>query len=387
MSNDNKNVPAPVRPRVGRVVGAGLISLDVIVLDDSAYRFYAGGTCGNVLAILGYLGWNATGVARLAEEPATRRIVEDLGKWNVRTDFIGIGNRTRPPIIFHRITRDADGAAKHRFSLTCPECGEWLPQYRPVSAAALEAVMPKLNDADVYFFDRISRSTVDLARHFKARGAIVMLEPSGVGDHRLFAEALQHVDVLKYSQDRIRELPEFSAPQSLLEIQTLGDEGLRYRFSGHESRWRLLPAIAATKVVDAAGCGDWTSAGFLHALAAGKRLNDVALFDRTDVEAALRFGQALATWNCGYEGARGGMYAVSKVEFSRMIEAILKGAPARISKTTSRSAAHRALVASLCAACADSSSAIKLSSDTLQRKKRAAARLLHNVSYGRSDGG
>lgn len=383
MNNVSKFSATHDKSSASAIVGAGLISLDVVVVDDSKYRFYAGGTCGNVLAILGYLGWNATAVARHAKEPATRRIVEDLRKWNVQTDFMHLGTTTRPPIIFHRITRAADGTARHKFSLTCPECGEWLPQYRPVSAVAMEGVLPKINDAKVYFFDRISRSTVDLARHLKGRGAVVMMEPSGVGDRRLFGEALQYVDILKYAEDRIRELPEFTRPESLLEIQTLGDEGLRYRPAGEESRWQFLPAIAASKVVDAAGCGDWTSAGFLHALAIEGKFDREVLFNKARVEAALRFGQSLATWNCGYEGARGGMYAISKAEFWQMTNAIFEGAPPSGSKTLKRGAAHRALVASLCAACSDGSASFEISPAQVRRENRVAtARFVHNLDSG-----
>ncbi len=35
---------------------------------------------------------------------------------------------------------------------------------------------------------------------------------------------------------------------------------------------------------------------------------------------AFRYGQALAAWNCGFEGARGGMYASTKSSFERQIE-------------------------------------------------------------------
>jgi len=47
--------------------GIGLIALDLI-LDggDPKPRLSAGGTCGNVMAILSRLGWNAVPVARLA---------------------------------------------------------------------------------------------------------------------------------------------------------------------------------------------------------------------------------------------------------------------------------------------------------------------------------
>jgi fructokinase len=40
---------------------------------------------------------------------------------------------------------------------------------------------------------------------------------------------------------------------------------------------------------------------------------------------AFRYGQALAAWNCGFEGARGGMYASTRSSFERQIEKLLAG--------------------------------------------------------------
>lgn len=40
---------------------------------------------------------------------------------------------------------------------------------------------------------------------------------------------------------------------------------------------------------------------------------------------ALRFGQALAAWNCGFEGARGGMYNVDKKQFESGVRQIMAG--------------------------------------------------------------
>jgi fructokinase len=37
----------------------------------------------------------------------------------------------------------------------------------------------------------------------------------------------------------------------------------------------------------------------------------------------LKYGQALAAWNCGFEGARGGMYRVSESTFKKDIQQIL----------------------------------------------------------------
>ena len=52
--------------------------------------------------------------------------------------------------------------------------------------------------------------------------------------------------------------------------------------------------------------GDWCTAGLLAKLAAGgqERMRGAGA---EGVREALRYGQALAAWNCAFEGARGGI--------------------------------------------------------------------------------
>ena len=42
------------------IVGAGLISLDVLIWDGQRVpiSYYVGGTCGNVMMILAHMGWD-----------------------------------------------------------------------------------------------------------------------------------------------------------------------------------------------------------------------------------------------------------------------------------------------------------------------------------------
>ena len=67
------------------IIGTGLVALDVVLrrTGSSPPRFWAGGTCGNVLAILGFLDWKPVAVARLRPDSAGQRVVEDLKRWNV----------------------------------------------------------------------------------------------------------------------------------------------------------------------------------------------------------------------------------------------------------------------------------------------------------------
>ncbi len=76
-----------------------------------------------------------------------------------------------------------------------------------------------------------------------------------------------------------------------------------------------------------------------------KRTPQRGLFEKS--ARALRYGQALAAWNCGFEGARGGMYAVEREIFKIQIEALLSGR--KIVVTGSADVGQAAVVA--CPAC------------------------------------
>ncbi|MFX8972681.1 hypothetical protein ABTN24_19250, partial [Acinetobacter baumannii] len=89
-------------------------------------------------------------------------------------------------------------------------------------------------------------------------GAVVVFEPSALGDQSLFREAWSISHVVKYSHERLSELPEgfdFSSNQ-VLQVETLGSEGLRYRarFKRRAATpWRTLEALKAPAVRDTAG--------------------------------------------------------------------------------------------------------------------------------------
>ena len=83
----------------------GLVALDVILRTDGHVppQHHAGGTCGNVLAILAYLGWSAYPVARLRPGAAADEIRADLAQWNVKSDFLARKRDGSTPIIVQRI--------------------------------------------------------------------------------------------------------------------------------------------------------------------------------------------------------------------------------------------------------------------------------------------
>jgi len=324
-----------------KVLGAGLVSLDLVVSPDPSVpiRAWAGGTCGNVMTILAWHGWDSYPIARMNGDAASERVCVDLTRWGVHLDLAGCTPVSNTPIVVQEIRRSVHGRATHKFSWACLRCGGWLPSFKPVTQDVVEQAEAFLPGTSVFFFDRVSRGTLQLASLAAASGALVFFEPSGRGDERLFAEALELAHVVKYADQRISDLADASPSKNrMLEVQTLGVAGLRYRTPNRKSRdgWRALKAVAAERTVDSCGSGEWCTAGLIVKMAAGGRaaFESLAL---TEIKDGLMYGQELAAWNCAFEGARGGMYSSSAVN-APLITRVRKPAVAnRAFETTARS--------------------------------------------------
>ena len=315
-------------------LGTGLLALDVVCRLDSndIPPCYAGGTCGNVLTILSYLGWNTLPISRLAPGKAAEYVLNDLQRWDVGTSFVSVKEGGSTPIIIHRIGHRSSGEPFHSFSWRCPTCGAHLPGYKPILAGVAQELTERLPASQVFFFDRVSRGALHLAKEASDRGAVVFFEPCGIGDPTLFREAWSLSHVVKYSHEQLREradldLKQFERQNVLLEIETLGPMGLRYRsrLPGCSNKgWITQSAFAVKELKDTAGSGDWCSAGLLDKLAR-KGLKGLRKATLGSLREAIRYSQALATWNCNFDGARGGMYKVDPQTFRRQVEQILEG--------------------------------------------------------------
>jgi sugar/nucleoside kinase (ribokinase family) len=328
------------RPKNPVVWGIGLIALDLIVENKVTQpRVAAGGTCGNVMTILSQLGWTAIPIGRLAGDAASSLVTADLQRWGVNVGSIRIRPAARTPIIVERLKRDVAGIPFHTFSSSCPGCGRRFPGFQPVTTSSLVEKMPQLEKPDVVFIDRVSRSAIKLAEKGIKKGAIVFFEPCGVSNDKQFAEMLALSHVVKYSHDRLLHLGELEwRPQMLLEIQTLGRGGLRFRttLDSSSKRWRSLEALKVENLKDTAGCGDWLSSALIHKLSRGG-LKQLKRFSFDRLVGAMNLGQRLAAWNCGFVGARGGMYALSASQFRALITQIQVGGHAAVTREPTHS--------------------------------------------------
>lgn len=344
------------KPSPPRIVGTGLLALDIVISDtnpDDAH-LWAGGTCGNVIAILGYLGWDALPLARLKSDKAADHIVEDLEEWGVDLSYVTREEDGSTPIIIQHIKSTCEGKTVHSFSLRCPCCGEYLPSYRPVKATAAKEMACILRPPDVFFFDRPSRGALELAAAFADEGALIVFEPSGLGDKRLLREAVSLCHVLKYAHERAHDFAGIGLLDGpLLEIETQGDAGLRFRrhwLPRRAKRWHQMAANHVERVEDAAGCGDWCMAGVIHLLGQ-EGLDGFKSRSVSEITSALEFGQALAAWNCCFQAARGGMYRVSRQKFRRSVKRILSGNYGKAEFAAVPSGSVEGLLSGVCPTC------------------------------------
>jgi len=355
-----------MKPKVSRsprsgpstVIGTGLVALDVVVNEkrQNGPHLWAGGTCGNVLAVLSFLGWRAFPIARLGNDSASEFVKKDLAQCKVRLDFTSLEPRARVPIIIQHLTQRKSGLPFHRFSWNCPSCGGWLPPYRAVLESAAQEILPRIEHAHVFFFDRVSRAALTLAQKSAADGALVVFEPSCSQDRKQFQEALKIAHVLKYSHERSGNLKPLLArvkQQPLLEIETLGADGLRFRgqLMGKNSvAWQRLDAYELKEFRDPSGAGDWCTAGIIHKLGQGgwetfRRVTRRKLLD------TLVFSQALAAWACRYEGARGGMYHSDQKTLFQEVEWIINGKAGNLPRPDTPSQIVTSVFKGLCIDC------------------------------------
>jgi sugar/nucleoside kinase (ribokinase family) len=297
---------------VPRVYGTGLISLDVVYgLQKRAPKYQVGGTCGNVLSILGFLGWDSYPISRLDADRAGNIVRSDFAQCGVHSDYLGLVPTAATPIIIEQIAKTRRGRYTHRFQLACLSCGRFFPSFKPLRYKMVSEFLETAETPSVFFADRISKSILTLATHFAERGALIYFEPCGTGDEKLFRQMCRLCHILKYSQQRARTFVDvLKGAEPLLQVETLGDDGIRFRSNlpvAATGGWVKVDGLEVDGFKDAAGAGDWASAALIDFL--GR--SGLRIFEKTGQQQllkAVQYAQVLASWNCKYEGARGGMY-------------------------------------------------------------------------------
>ncbi len=319
-----------MREKVPSCVGVGFVALDVVQTRDldSSERRFAGGSCGNVLTILAYLGWSSSVVARIGCDRPGEELAADLCRWSVDTSLLIREESGATPVVYQELYRDRSGRRKHRFSRYCPECGEKAAGFRPLRIRDANTLSSRLPASEVFYFDRVARGNLELARKMRGAGALVVFEPSGVRDDGLFEECLQVSHVFKFSHRRFdAESKAVLNARIPIVVETRGAAGLEVtvRDGGRVALRRSLPAVPAPRIRDEAGSGDWCTAGLIHGMVSGGV--DPARFEKASKQilSSIRYAQAMSALNCAYEGARGAMYALPRERLFHSVGALASG--------------------------------------------------------------
>lgn len=311
-----------------RVTGAGFIALDVMLAAGSRVAYSGiGGTTGNVLSILAFLGWNSVPLVRLGRDRVGAAIHREFSRLGADMSHVRLERSLISPLLY----QFADVTAHTpRYSFACPVCGRARRFSEELVDRGGEEFARSAAASNVFFFDRVTAGTVRMASAARAGGALVFFEPSSLpADRELFHAALAAAHVVKYSAERIEQPFTNLLSFGFIEIQTMGSRGLRFRKHCLAPDWVQLPALASGgAVVDTSGAGDWCTAGFLHTLLASLRGDDVGALSYNEIYGALRLGQAMAALSVRHVGARGFMRALAADSAIEMAQNLVRGTAA-----------------------------------------------------------
>jgi sugar/nucleoside kinase (ribokinase family) len=316
------------------IIGSGLIVLDIILNNgDSSPIFKAGGTCGNVLAGLSYMGWESVAVARSGTDSAGRLMMKNLSDCGVNVASVTREDSFKTPRIVERLKSNGTNP-KHTFLLRCPACLSYLPRFQ---SPTLEVVEPVISDHEVpavFFFDRVSPAILRLAQKYRDLGALIFYEPNNLRNLQDIERAVALCHVIKYSGGET-EAASTTKEDCLLKknnppliVKTLGKEGILFSLSKSDV-WHHQKGAAVNKLWDTCGAGDWCTVGllyFLNEFAASKRISlRDTLSSYPLIKIALQYAQMLSALSCGFVGARGLSDAVARNDLIRAIEQCIAG--------------------------------------------------------------
>lgn len=336
--------PTTEGPR-SRVSGAGFVALDVMLGSGSQLAYTGiGGSTGNVLSILAFLGWESLPLVNLGRDHVGVTIHREFTRLGANMNHVRLDRGLTSPLLYQFAGEPSEAP---RYSFACPVCGQARRFHESLVDSGGDDFVRCAAESNVFFFDRVTAGTVRMAQAARAGGAFVFFEPSSIpADLCLFDAALRSSHVVKYSVDRIREPLDHRLSSGFVEIQTLGARGLRFRKHSLAPDWVDLPALRATSVADTSGAGDWCTAGFLHALFARRETIERRDLSYNDIYRSLRLGQSIAALSVAHVGARGLMRAWRPSDALDMAERILGGV--KVPEWTRQAHAYRRLDSVCC---------------------------------------
>ena len=298
------------------IIGTGIFNLDRIVVreypawpalrpfEDKLVLEEVGGTCGNVMSILAWMGWDARPLVKLDDTPEGHRVADGLEGYGCDCRYVTVAPDGGTTILTCTHKKDREGGHVLSCRAGSPG-GSRFPKrrflrMRDEAPAFLEALK---DTPAVFFFDDPAAGNRALARGMKERGALVYFEPSRIG-MSADREAVILSDVVKFSDENVPIVKFADLFPDKVFIQTMGAKGVRVKYKTDPWQGFVLSADAPVKVVDTEGAGDWFTATFINELAA-QGVENAAGLTRERVMAAVRQAMCMAALSVGYLGSKG----------------------------------------------------------------------------------
>lgn len=316
------------------------------MLDKRSQVIYTGigGSTGNVLSILAFLGWESLPLVNLGRDHVGATIHREFTKIGANMRNVRLDRGLKSPMLYQFAGEPSEAPS---YSFACPVCGQTRRFHENLVDSGGDGFLSCAAESNVFYFDRVTAGTLRMAQAARAGGALVFFEPSSISaDRSLFDAALSCAHVVKYSVDRIRESLDHRLSSGFVEIQTLGARGLRFRKYSLAPDWIELPALRTSSVADTSGAGDWCTAGFLHALFANCGDTKFSDLGYNEIYSSLRLGQSIAALSVRHVGARGMMRAWQPSAAIEMAQQILDGVNAP--ECTGTANTHRRLDSICC---------------------------------------
>ena len=297
---------------------SGNFALDTIVTRDYPNGFVVGkankfteniiaesvgNTCGNVAAILPYLGVQTFPIVHLDQSEQGYLIKDDLQRYGADVRFVQ--NSANGGTTLLRCTHKRDKmTGEHTTSFRATSPGSRFPRRRFMRVRdEAPAFMENLDFVpDIFFFDAAEAGLRYLASELRKKGTLVYFEPESDADKAKFLKAVEVSDIVKFSHEKVGNLDFVAQNSDKLFIRTMGAEGLEFNLCGQG--WVKIDPVPNDNVVDWEGAGDWTTSQFIACLCE-KDMLSVAQMTVESVRRCLEVACSTASRSVSYMGSKG----------------------------------------------------------------------------------
>ncbi|MBR1435407.1 MAG: hypothetical protein IJ584_09890 [Bacteroidales bacterium] len=302
------------------IIGSGIYMLDKIVkrsypewpkmrpFTEESVIEEVGGTCGNVMCILSWLGWDAMPQVCLDESEEGFKMKSDLISYGCDPRFVTNSPDGGTTILRCTHKKNPDGSPSVSFRAGSPGGSRFPKRHFLRVKDEAPAFLGKLEEAPgVYFFDDPAAGHRLIAKELREKGSLVYFEPSKISTNADM-DAVKVSDIVKFSGENVPDCSFTEVFDDKLFIQTLGADGLRFRL--RQGDWVSVQPVHCDNVVDWEGAGDWTTSAFLTRIAS----LDMPFTEmkEEDIKEALQVAQIVAAQSVCFLSSKGMIREASK---------------------------------------------------------------------------